>query len=84
MLRRLPALVATLFLTTVAAAQPGSGPMRRDLPSSDAGRAAAALLAEFNAGSLSDPRWMRWRQLVGRVEIGGVEEIARGGARVWV
>lgn len=63
---------------------PGSGRMLPQLPSTPAGRETAALLADFNAGRLQQPRWIRWRQVVGPVTVRGVEELPQGGLRAWV
>jgi CubicO group peptidase (beta-lactamase class C family) len=58
--------------------------MQPALPQSVAGRVAEKLLRDFSANALDDQRWMRWRQLVGPVALRGVEELPRGGVRVWV
>jgi D-alanyl-D-alanine carboxypeptidase len=72
------------FSSADAGAQPGAAPLRPTLPASPAGRAVEDLVRDFSANSLDDPRWMRWRQLVGPVEFQGVETLPNGGLRAWV
>ena len=65
-------------------AQPGDAPMQRRLPAGAVGTATARLVARYNAGALTAPRWMRWRQLVGPVEVRGVQVLDGGAVRAWV
>jgi CubicO group peptidase (beta-lactamase class C family) len=79
-------LVPFLFMVVTAAASAQSERPRilSRLPETPAGRAAATLVHQFNTDSLPLPRWKRWKQIVGPVEVRRVEETSPQAIRAWV
>lgn len=76
-------VLGTLLLqATFLSAQ--TTPATTSLPDTPVGRATSTLLGDFNAGTLTAPRWVRWRQIVGRVTVRKVETRSPTRVVVWV
>ena len=77
-------MLIPLLLSFIASLTAGAPARGSQLPDTPAAAQLTALVGRYNRGELQEPRWQRWRQLIGTVTIEDVVSSTPTDIHVWL